>query len=114
DEAILALENGLARAELLRRRALVEHRAGQDDAALDTLQEARDDVTLAEMDGSESVEAVFTALASLAGAAARIHLGGDRTEEASWEARQALEMLSHLSPEFAVEPVARRPAAEAN
>ncbi|HEY3110527.1 MAG TPA: adenylate/guanylate cyclase domain-containing protein [Chloroflexota bacterium] len=114
DEAILALENGLARAELLRRRALVEHRGGDDGAALDSLQEARDDVTLAEVDGRESVEAIFAALASLAGAAARVHLGGRRGDEASSEARQSLEMLSHLGADFALRPAARRPAAEAN
>jgi putative nucleotidyltransferase with HDIG domain len=69
---------------------------------------------MAELDGNESVESIFTALASLAAAAASIHLGGERMDEASWEARQTLELLSHLSPEFAVQPVARRPVAEAN
>jgi hypothetical protein len=113
-DAAITIQSGLIRAELLRRRALVDARRGQDDAALDALQEARDDVTMAELEGNESVEAIFTALASLAAAAARIHLGGERWDEASWEARQSLEMLSHLSPDFALEPVARRPVAEAN
>ena len=113
-EAADRLDAGLLRAELHRRRALVEHRRGDDDAALDALQLARDDVTLAELAGDEPVEAVFTALAAMATAAARVHLGGGRSEEASWEARQAIEMLSHLSREQAAAATARRPMAEAN
>jgi adenylate cyclase len=112
--AVQALPNGLARAEMLRRQALVEHRRGEHDAALDALQAARDDVTLAELDGNESVEAVFTALSALAAAAARIHLGGDAVEEAIWEARQAIEMLSHLNSEQVAASTARRPIADAS
>jgi tetratricopeptide (TPR) repeat protein len=112
--AVQALPNGLARGEMLRRQALVEHRRGEDDAALDALQAARDDVTLAELDGNEPVEAIFTALSALAAAAARIHLGGGRTEEAIWEARQAIEMLSHLNSEQVAAATARRPIADAS
>lgn len=113
-EATDALDVGLLRGELYRRQAALEHRGGDDDAALDALQMARDDVTMTELEGTEPVEAIFTALAGMATTAARIHLGGGRADEASWEARQAVEMLSHLSQEQAAQPTARRPVAEAN
>lgn len=112
--AIAPLANGLPRAALLRRQALVELRRRDDDAALDALQSARDDITLAELDGNEPVEAIFTALAALSAVSARAHFTAGRLDESTWESRQALEMLSHLNLEQAAEANARRTAADAN
>lgn len=112
--AVAGLPSGLSRAELLRRAALVAARAGQADRAYEDLQSARDDITLAELDGNEAVEAIFAALAAAAAAAAGLQLADGRSEEASWEARQALEMLSHLNLEQAAAPGPRRAAASAN
>ncbi|MBI2939723.1 MAG: hypothetical protein HYY04_04730 [Chloroflexi bacterium] len=113
-KAVATVESGLRRADLRRRQALLEHRRGDDEAALDLLLCARDDVTLAELDAVEPVEAVFTALTSLTATTARIHLDRGWIEGAIGETRQGLELLSHLSLAAGQIAPARQSLAETN
>ena len=114
DAAIEICTDPIARSDMHRRLALCHVQRGDEDQALDTLQMARDDITLAEMDGVGEVDDIFTSLASLGAAGARVHFEGGRFEESSWEAQTAIEMLSHISREKASEAQAERAQGEAH